>query len=314
MKQRILRAALSLHCLLVASAPGRAHEGHSHDPAPAAADPRAVAPTLAHFYKARKGAPALTAGMTLDQAYQVQDALVAILARDFEARRTGAGQIAGYKAALTNPAVQEKFGVKTPLRGVLLAGMLVPSGSEVDAAFGSNPLHEGDLLLRVRSGAINLAKTRSELLDALDAVIPFIELPDLVYARDVVVDGPALAAADAGARLGVVGSPIPLAAGQDWERRLAEFKLEILDEQGQVQATGFGQHLLGHPLDAALWLRDAIVASGRELKRGDVLSLGTVTRLVPVVAGTQVRARYSGLDPRGPVEVLVKFVARPVEP
>ncbi len=313
MKQSILRAALSILCACIAPGAALAHEGHAHDAAPVN-DPRTVAPALAHFYQARKPAPALTAGMTLAQAYEVQDALVATLARGLERQRVGAGKVAGYKAALTNPAVQERFGVKAPLRGVLLAGMLLPGGSTVDARFGTVPLSEGDLLLRVRSVSINAARTRAELLDALDAVIPFIELPDLIYDKGVQIDGPALAAVDAGARLGVVGDPIPLASGQDWEKRLGDFKLEILDDQGQVQVSGFGSALLGHPLDAALWLRDAILASGRKLQVGDVLSLGTVTKLVPVVAGSVVRARYSGLDPRGPVEVSVKFEAKPIEP
>jgi 2-keto-4-pentenoate hydratase len=313
MKQRILLALGSLLCLGVA--PAGAHEGHGHEAtASTSTDPRTVVPALTHFYEARQPAPALAAGMSLAEAYLVQDALVNALSRSLERRRTGAGKVAGYKAALTNPAVQAKFGVKEPLRGVLLAGMLLPGGSEVDAAFGAAPLSEGDLLVRVRSSAINEAKNHAECLDALDAVIPFIELPDLVYAKSVTVDGPALAAIDAGARLGVVGDPIPLAAGEDWEKRLAEFKLDILDAEGKVLATGFGQNLLGHPLDAVLWLRDAVRASGRALVPGDVLSLGTVTKLMPVAPDTAVRARYTGLDPRGPVEVSVKFVSKGHEP
>ncbi len=56
--------------------------------------------------------------------------------------------------------------------------MLLPSGSIVPANFGARPLFEGDLIVRVGSDAINDATTRQEVLAALDAVIPFIELPD----------------------------------------------------------------------------------------------------------------------------------------
>ncbi len=55
-------------------------------------------------------------------------------------------------------------------------------------------MSEGGLMMRVGSKKINNAKTRREALAAMDAVIPFIEFPDLVYAEDVKLDGPAITA------------------------------------------------------------------------------------------------------------------------
>lgn len=276
-------------------------------------NPAALADLLARNYLDRHPAPALPASITLDQAYEVQQAYVTAIAQDAERNRVGSGRVAGYKAALTNPAVQKRFGVETPVMGVLLAGMLLPSGARVGANFGSAPLYEGDLLVRVRSAALRSARTHQEVLASLDAVLPFIELPDLIYARDVKVDGPHLVAVNAGARLGIVGTPIPLAAGVDWPVRLATFRLDMLAPDGQVEASGTGDALLGHPLDAVLWLRDALVARGHEPKPGDLLSLGTVTRLVPVTGPRPLRARYTGLDPRGPVEVTAELVEEPHE-
>ena len=39
------------------------------------------------------------------------------------------GPLAGYKAALTNPAVQRRFGAASPVRGVLFASMFLPTAS-----------------------------------------------------------------------------------------------------------------------------------------------------------------------------------------
>ena len=50
-----------------------------------------------------------------------------------------------------------------------------------------------------------------------------------------------------------------------------------------------------------------MLAEGKSLKKGDLLSLGTITNLIPAKAGTTIRAVYIGLDPGGPVEVSVKF-------
>ena len=55
----------------------------------------------------------------------------------------------GYKAGLTNPAVQKRFNASAPVWGVLYAPMLLQDGATVDAAFGARPLFEADLLVRV---------------------------------------------------------------------------------------------------------------------------------------------------------------------
>jgi 2-keto-4-pentenoate hydratase len=70
---------------------------------------------------------------------------------------------------------------------------------------------------------------------------------------------------------------------------------------------GRGSNLLEHPLNVVLWIRDTLKADGIKLKKGDLLSLGTITKLVPTKPGTTVRAKYVGLDPKGPVEIFVKF-------
>ena len=70
------------------------------------------------------------------------------------------GKVVGYKAGLTNPAVQKRFGTDKPVWGALYASMLLPSGSTVNAAFGTRPLFEADMLVRVRSSAIHRQKHR----------------------------------------------------------------------------------------------------------------------------------------------------------
>lgn len=109
--------------------------------------------------------------LTVTEAEQVRDRFIERLIPIL-------GQSIGYKAGLTNKTAQERFNISHPLRGILLEQMLLPSGSIVPANFGARPLFEGDLIVRVGSDAINDATTRQEVLAALDAVIPFIELPD----------------------------------------------------------------------------------------------------------------------------------------
>jgi 2-keto-4-pentenoate hydratase len=217
------------------------------------------------------------------------------------------GRVVGYKAGLTNPAVQKAFGVMAPVRGTLLDKMILESGTTLDANFGARPLYEGDLILRVGSVAINGAKTPMEALQYIDAAIPFIELPDLVYAKDVKINGPMLAAVNVAARYGIVGEAIPVQPTQEWMERLKNFTCQIYDEKGILLIEGPGSSLLDHPMNVVLWIRDSLKSNGILLMKGDLLSLGTITKLTPTAPNTVIKARYVGLDPKGPVEISVIF-------
>jgi len=244
--------------------------------------------------------PAIDPNLTLEQAKQVQADFVKALMPHF-------GEGVGYKAGLTNPAVQKVFGVSHPVRGTLLKNMILKNGSEVPADFGAAPLYEGDFILRVGSERINEAGTPEEALKSIDAAIPFIELPDLAFAKGVKINGPALVAANVGARFGIAGDPIPVEASKEWMDRLKNFKLQILDEKGTVLTEGMGSALMDHPLNAVLWIRDSLKAEGKQLKKGDLLSLGSLSKLTPPSPNTVVRAKFIDLDPRGPVEISVRF-------
>jgi len=256
--------------------------------------------TLAGYYLKKQPAPALSSTLTLPQAMKIQAEFNRAIAPAF-------GKVVGYKAGLTNAAVQKTFGVTAPVRGTLMEKMLLPSGTTLDANFGARPLYEGDLLVRVGSDAINSAKTPMEALAAIDAVIPFIELADLVYAKDVKINGPMLAAVNMAARYGIVGDPIPVQATPEWMERLKTFRCQIYDEKGVMVIEAPGSSLLDHPIHAVLWIRDSLKADGIALKKGDLLSLGTITKLTPTAPNTVITARYMGLNPKGPVDISVIF-------
>ena len=255
---------------------------------------------LTEFYLKKNPAPALDPSLTLDQAMKIQ-------AEYNKALMPAFGKVVGYKAGLTNPNVQKAFGVSAPLRGTLMEKMLLKSGATIEAAFGARPLYEGDLILRVGDEAINSAATPMEALKGIDAAIPFIELPDLVYAKDVKINGPMLAAVNVAARYGIVGEPIPVQATPEWMDRLKSFKCQIYDKGGTLLVEAPGSSLMDHPINVVLWIRDSLKADGIRLRKGDLLSLGTITKLTPTAPDTVVRARYVGLDPKEPVEISVNF-------
>ncbi len=215
------------------------------------------------------------------------------------------GRIVGYKAGLTNRAVRERFGVSSPVRGVLLEKMLLPDGAQVAAQFGARPAFEADLLVIVKNAGIHKATTHLEVLRSLSRVMPFIELPDLVVAEGEKLTAPLIVLTNVGARLGVVGKSIPVEATQEFAASLAEMRVVVSDQDGREIASGKGTGVLGHPLNAVLWLAQDLGRSGIRLKAGDLLSLGSFTPLLPPRAGSTIRVHYLGLP--GDPEVSVRF-------
>ncbi len=264
-----------------------------------------AAARLADQFEACDLAPDVLSGADLAAAKQVQDAYVIRLMQTL-------GGVVGYKAGLTSTSSQQHFGVDHPLLGFLLRDMLLPSPAQLSMQSGARLLVEADLLLRVADASINHARNWTELLRAVDAVIPFVEVPDLLYAPQVQITAPLLQAANVGARWGVLGVPILLRAREDWHQRLAEFQVSLQTSRDEI-AKGQGRDLLGHPLAAVEWLRDAVQARGRYLSPGDLLSLGSLTPLRPAQLGS-LRAVYTGLDPAGPVSVDLEFISGAVTP
>jgi 2-keto-4-pentenoate hydratase len=209
------------------------------------------------------------------------------------------GAPVGYKAGLTNPAVQKRFNHDAPVWGALYAPMLLESGAVVDAGFGARPLFEADLLVRVSSAAINQASTIDEVLAAIDQVIPFIELPDLVVQAPPRLDGAAISAINVGARLGARGAPIAVQRSAEFSHALRDM-VTVVKADGVEIDRGKGSDVLEHPLNAVVWLVRDLARSGRSLKAGDLVSLGSFSKLLPPRPGLAVEVQYQGL-PGNPV-------------
>ena len=208
------------------------------------------------------------------------------------------GTPAGYKAGLTNPAVQKRFNHDSPVWGVLYEAMLLPAGAKVDPAFGARPLFEADMLVRVADVAINGAKTPWDVLAAIDQVIPFIELPDLIVQAPPQLYGAAVNAINVGARLGITGTPLAVPATRAERYALLDMLRDmtvIVRGDGAELDRGKGSDVLEHPLNAVVWLVKDIARENRTLKKGDLVSLGSFSKLMPPKPGLAVEVEYFGL-------------------
>ena len=149
------------------------------------------------------------------------------------------------------------------------------------------------------------ATTPGEALRHIKSVRPFIELPDLMVDDPSKLGGPMLAMINVGARLGVLGKPVAAKHDKALAEALALMTVSLTDGAGTVIDSGKGSAILGNPLNAAIWLAQDLARAGTPLKRGDLLSLGSFSKLRPPQPGLVVTARYEGLP--GNPQVVVKF-------
>ena len=318
--QRGAAAALAPLPIVGVTAPGVARAGHRRGTgaqglaalglallmagcaAPAPVDPTcpgdAAIADMAAKYRSLQPVPMPPATMTVAGGVCGRDKFNRLLEKT-------EGKPIGYTAGLTNTAVQQRFNYPQPMRGTLYRSMILRSGVEIDAKFGARPVFEADLIAVVKSSAIHDAKTPLEALAQVSAVYPFMELPDLVLEDPSKITGPSLAMINVGSRYGVIGSPITLPATEASLTQLRDMTVRLVDGDGKEIDSGKGSGILGQPMNAVLWLADDLKKAGITLKEGDLLSLGSFTKLIPPKAGMKVWAEYQGL-PGNPF-VMVSF-------
>ncbi len=198
------------------------------------------------------------------------------------------GKPIGVKVGFTSKPAQEKFGVTSPVAGALFAPMILPDGAAVSLAGSRSPFYEADLIVTVGSDAITDATTREQVAAALQDVRPFIELPDMAIADGVPPTGPIMAAYGVMPWRGVLGQGVAIADLADPVADLGALRVDLKADGASV-AQGSGDMLLGHPLDVVLWL---VGHGGFELPPGTMISLGSLSALMPATPGTALKADY----------------------
>ena len=204
------------------------------------------------------------------------------------------GPVVGYKAAFTNPAMYQRFGVTGPAWGVMFGKMMLASGAKLPARFGARPLYEADFLAVVKDAGLADAQTQLEALQHISAVVPFIELPDLML--EGAATGAALISTNLGFRGGVLGPRVAVEPTQAFLDALANMTVVMTEERsGKELGRAKGDILMQHPVNAAMWLAAALKKDGVALRPGDLLSLGGYIPPTPTQPGTTITVKYLGL-------------------
>ena len=289
--RNIIRCVLCVCVFLIAFMQSVTVLAQCPDPDPSAA--------LAAQWMDKQPVRGLPATLTLEAAACMREHLV-------EKLHGAMGRVVGYKAALTNPAVQKRFSTNAPVRGMLLARMLtMESAFPVSVNYASRPVIEADLLVEVGDEAINDARTPLEALQSLSRIIPFIELADLVVAEGEPINAAVITAINAGARGGIFGQGITVEPTARFADALRDMRVIMTDDKGVEHVNVDGAAILGHPLNAVLWLVEDIRKSGGRLHAGDKLSLGSFSAPLVPQSEMRLKVRYVGLP--GDPQINVRF-------
>ena len=263
-------------------------------PALAACPPEEAVAAVAEAFLERSTVASYPGPLSRADALCAQGRLVARLEQAM-------GPPVGWKVGLSNPKQQALFKADGPIRGVLLRDMMAPRGPRTAAAFGARPGFEADLLVRVKDAAVMEARTPEEAARHLSEVIPFLELVDIMVAEGQPIDAGQIEANNIGARGGVAGRPLPMTP--ELVPALAAMRVVLADGAGKELAAAPGTAVLGHPLNAVLWLAADLKRAGLSLKQGDLVSVGSFSVLMPARPGLSLTLRYEGLPGAEPLSV-----------
>lgn len=232
-------------------------------------------------------------GMDMDDAYAIQKAWVD--------RKVAEGRtVTGYKIGLTSRAMQMAMKIDTPDFGVLLDDMCFANGSSIPAGDFTDPRIEAEFAFVLKHPLRGPDVTVEDVMAATDYVVPALEL---IAARSFRVD-PATGytrnvcdtIADNAANAGYVPG----------DRRIDPAAIDLrwagamLYLNGEVEETGLGGGVMGHPAHGICWVCRRFAPHGIGLEPGQFILSGSFTRPIAVGPGDHILADYG---PLGTIEV-----------
>ncbi|HUH84596.1 MAG TPA: fumarylacetoacetate hydrolase family protein [Stellaceae bacterium] len=255
--------------------------------------PDRIARAARYYYDIHRGkqplppTPPEIASVSIDEAYQMQEALQALFIPE-------RGAIAGYKIALTTPVMQQLMDVDQSIAGAIFATLVRQSPATLRASDYTRIAVECEIAMRLGTDLPARATpyTKDDVADAVEACLPSIELIEdhgcdqykLVGARGLIANN----AWNVGC---VLGAPVA-----NWRALDLAAMTGTMAINGLAVGTGRGGDVMnGHPLHALAWVASTVAARGRPLRRGMIVQTGSVVATQWPKPGDEVSVRFVGL-------------------
>ncbi|MBL4784079.1 MAG: 2-oxo-hepta-3-ene-1,7-dioic acid hydratase [Cohaesibacteraceae bacterium] len=223
--------------------------------------------------------------MTMDDAYQIQDALVAMKIEH------GRRQI-GWKIGLTSKAMQSALKIDIPDSGILFDDMLFENGAIIPSKRFIQTRIEAEIAFIMKSDLDGTDITRDDVIACTDHVAPSLEILDTRILRtdpqtgqtrsicDTIADN----AANAGIVLGLEQHSIDT-VDLRWVG-------SIVARNSEVEETGLGAGVLNDPVAGIQWLVQRLAQYDQGLSAGDIVLSGSFVRPIEARSGDQFFADF----------------------
>lgn len=224
---------------------------------------------------------------TLSDGYLMQEAFTA----EWNDR------LVGWKVGATSKQVQELFGVSEPIYAPVFGRDVFRSPARLRARAFHHCMLESEFAFRFGTDLPPRATpfTRAEIVAAVDALQPAIEIISPRFDRLTVDRIPQLVADCGGNGGAILGLP-----REDW-RELDLPNLGVaLSIGGALRQAGTGAAVLGSPLHVLEWFVETFRSQGRGVAAGSFVMTGTMTGIHGAAPGETAVADYG---PLGRVEV-----------
>jgi 2-keto-4-pentenoate hydratase len=212
--------------------------------------------------------------------------------------RRSAFPLFGWKIAATSEAGQAHIAVDGPLGGRLLRERVHESGERIQLGENHMRVAEAEFAFSMARDLEPRAApyTVEEVLAAVAALHPAIEVPDSRYEDFTAVGAAQLIADNACAHDFVLGRRAPA----DW--RSLDLATHVVrgSVAGKHHREGVGANVLGDPRRALTWLVNELSCLQLTLRAGEVVTTGTCLVPLPIAPGDRVVADFGEL---GSVEV-----------
>ncbi len=220
--------------------------------------------------------------MDWEDAYAIQYAI----RRRKQERGT---KLAGLKMGLTSYAKMKQMGVEAPVFGFLCDYGSYPDGAEIDTSNFIHPRIEGEIAVMTRATLQGPGCDIAAVLEAIDFVMPAIEIIDSRY-ENFRFDLKSVIADNTSAAGFVTGSNI---------KRVEQLDLPtlgvVLEKNGEIVEVGAGAAVLGHPAASVAMLANMLAERGEVIAAGTFIMTGGITAAVAVEKGDNINIRCQDL-------------------
>jgi 2-oxo-3-hexenedioate decarboxylase len=224
--------------------------------------------------------------MTLDDAYLIQDAGIAIrLAR-------GERQV-GFKMGLTSKAKREQMNLTTPIYGVLTDTMRVQEDTAFSLKYSLHAKIEPEIAFLIDK-ELKGPVSRNQIIEACSGVCSAMEIIDSRFLNFKYFSLPDVVADNCSSSYFVLSSTVKKINDLDLENLEMDMKVN-----GETVQKASSKEISGNPINSLVQLCEMLHSRGITLPAGSIVLAGAATQAVALTAGTQILLTVENLGSVG---------------